>query len=244
MPAYGLAEATLAVTGAPPDAVARALLPDWRTLRMGERVRLRGHAQLGAEEIGTGGGWLVSCGPPCTGVEVDVVDEAGAVLPPGHLGEIRVKGPTVADGYLGDTGAGLTRFGAQGLCTADAGFLLDGDLYVVGRIGDSIKVRGRSVYAEDLEAKLVGIGGVRRGRCCVVPEIDASGTTVVVIVEAHGADLEPEPVLAALSSEVGPDTPVRLVSVNPNSIPRTSSGKPRRRLLSERLLEGRLELVE
>jgi acyl-CoA synthetase (AMP-forming)/AMP-acid ligase II len=244
MPAYGLAEATLAVTGVPAGEVPDALLPDWSALRMGEPVRLRARAPVGSAEIGGGAGWLVSCGAPCTSVEVEVIDDRGDPLPAGHLGEIRVKGPTVAAGYVGDTAAGLTRFTEEGLATADAGFVCDGELYVVGRIGDSIKVRGRSVYAEDLEARLTGIGGVRRGRCCIVPAIDERGTTIVAIVEAHGDDLLRERVLASLTSEIGPEIPVRLVTVRSGSIPRTSSGKPRRRLLSERLLEGTLELAD
>jgi fatty-acyl-CoA synthase len=243
MPAYGLAEATLAVTGVAAGEVPRAVRPHWGGLRMGDRVRLRGEAAVGSDEIGAGAGWLVSCGRPCTDVQVEVIDQEGGRLPSGHLGEVRVTGPTVADGYVGDTSAGLTRFTGAGLATADAGFVHDGELYVVGRIGDSIKVRGRSVYAEDLEAKLASVQGVRRGRCCVVPGMDEAGTSVVAIVELHGDEPRRDEVLSLLAGEAGSDTPVRLVTVPAGSIPRTSSGKPRRRFLSERLLEGTLELA-
>ena len=240
-PAYGLAEATLGVTCVPADEVARVVKPDWSSLQVGEPVRVEREAQLGSALIGDGAGWLVSCGSPRAGVRVEIVDATGAPQPPGTLGEVRVSGRTVALGYTGHTEGSLTRFSDDGLLTADAGFVHGGELYVVGRMGDSIKVRGRAVYAEDLEAKLATVDGVRRGRCCVVPSLDPSGTGIVAIVENADAPFAWDRAIALLEREAA-DTPIRIVAVPPGSIPRTSSGKPRRRLLAERLLSGSLEV--
>jgi fatty-acyl-CoA synthase len=240
-PAYGLAEATLGVTCVPVDEIARVVKLDWSSLQVGEPVHIEEEAQLGSERIGDGAGWLVSCGSPRADVRVAIVDATGAPQPPGTLGEVRVTGSTVALGYTGHTEGSLTRFSDDGLLTADAGFVHAGELYVVGRMGDSIKVRGRAVYAEDLEAKLATVEGVGRGRCCVVPALDSSGTGIVAIVENGGAPFAWDRAIALLESEAS-DTPIRIVIVAPGSIPRTSSGKPRRRMLAEQLLSGSLEV--
>jgi acyl-CoA synthetase (AMP-forming)/AMP-acid ligase II len=247
VPAYGLAEATLAVTLGRTGVLASAVHPDWSSLRMGEPVVLSRRTRLAPGALHDGAGWIVGCGTPVDRVRVDVVDEAGSPLPPGHLGEIRVGGATVARGYLGEADAGLTRFDDGGLQTADAGFLHDGQLYVVGRLGDAIAVRGRSVYAEDLEARLVGLPGIRPGRCCVVPAVTERGTALVAIVERRDGEVAAARAAATLRGIAGSETRVEVVVVAPGTIPRTSSGKPRRRLLAQRLLDGsvtRLALAE
>src|SRR5258707_6477788 len=84
-----------------------------------------------------GAGWLTGHGlpEPGDGVGVEVVDVDGTALPGGTLGEIAVTGQSLAVGYVGDE-----PFGAR-LRTGDAGFVHDGDLYVLGRMGDSLKIR-------------------------------------------------------------------------------------------------------
>ena len=131
-PAYGLAEGTLAVTGPRTDR--------WRS----------------APLLDDPGVEVVGCGTPVLGAEVTIVDDQGVVVPDGTAGEIVVGGPSVAEGYL-DPGAVAergTRFVDGRLVSGDAGFVLDGELFVLGRLGDSLKLRGREVFAEELEAVL------------------------------------------------------------------------------------------
>ncbi|GAB3935042.1 hypothetical protein GCM10027614_09130 [Micromonospora vulcania] len=149
LPAYGLAEATLAVTGLPLDELYHAveLRPD--RLRLGARA-VPDPAEPVDGDVETYP--VVGCGRPVTGVRVRIVDEAGAPLPDGVVGEIEVHGPSVAQGYVNEAdSASQTTLGGGVLRTADAGFLHDGQLHVLGRLGDSMKVRGRAVFAEDLE---------------------------------------------------------------------------------------------
>ena len=97
------------------------------------------------------------------GIRLSVVEATGAPLGEGRLGEIVAAGPWVAEGYQGAQAGGPSSFQQGRLCTGDAGFLLDGELFVLGRMGDSTKVRGRSLYAEDVEdveARLAAIPGV------------------------------------------------------------------------------------
>ena len=58
----------------------------------------------------------------------------------------------------------LDRFRDGALTTGDAALMLDGELYVLGRIGDSVKVRGRTVFVEDVEAKVFPVDGIRKAQ--------------------------------------------------------------------------------
>jgi fatty-acyl-CoA synthase len=131
-----------------------------------------------------------------------IVDANGAPLGEGRLGEIVAAGPWVAGGYQDAQASGPTRFARGRLCTGDAGFLLDGELFVLGRMGDSTKVRGRSLYAEDVEARLAAIPGVPTGRVVVVfGQLDGLDTVAAVVERQRGAWVEP--VARRLRSETG-----------------------------------------
>src|SRR6185437_402632 len=92
---------------------------------------------------------LVGCGRPLPGVSVAIVDENGRELDEGYLGEIQVSGHSVAFGYVGEAGDGQRLDGV--VRSGDAGFVLGGEVFVVGRIGDSVKVRGQWLFAEDID---------------------------------------------------------------------------------------------
>lgn len=240
VPAYGLAEATLSVTGVPVDAVARMVRLDWAELRLGHPVPIEAEAAIGDELIGDGVGWLVECGPPHSCVKASVVDREGRSLPSGRLGEIVVEGPSVADGYLGADEIGSTRFtGHNRLRTGDAGFVLNDSVFIVGRIADSFSVRGRNVYAEDLEARLGALDGLAKGRCVVLSAPAREGEGVVLLAEAEPGGWIAE-AARLLTGVVGDALPVKLLYAPLGTIQRTSSGKPRRRAMWAALLEGSL----
>ncbi len=150
-----------------------------------------------------------------------------------------MSGTSVADGYETADPAADQAFGDDGLRTGDAGFLLDGELYVIGRIGDSLKVRGRKVHAEDLEAALVSVPGVPPGRCAVALGDRDGRPGAVIVVEAPG-DGWLEAVRGALRSALDASVALTVVRARRGTIPRTSSGKPRRRLLWRQAGEGTL----
>ncbi|MBL3668014.1 AMP-binding protein [Streptomyces sp. M2CJ-2] len=237
-PCYGMAETTLAVTGVRPGVGARMVRPAG-PLNTGVPVTVVGSGTLGLDRPEDAAGWIASCGTPVPGTAVDVVDDDGAPLPDGTFGEIRVRGTSVADGYESSDPAANRPFGEDGLRTGDAGFLLDGELYVVGRIGDSLKVRGRKVHAEDLEAALVSVPGVPPGRCAVALGARDGRPGAVIVVEAPG-DGWLEAVTGTLRSALDTSVAVTVVRARRGTIPRTSSGKPRRRLLWRRAGEGTL----
>lgn len=219
LPAYGLAEATLAVTGVPLREAWRRLHPDPRTLSPGEAVREDGAAAP-----------IAGSGRPLRGVGVSVVDEAGAAVPAGTVGEIVVTGASLGSGYL-EPGAATTTgspsaFTPSGLRTGDAGFLHEGQLYVLGRLGDAMKVRGRTVFAEELEAA-IAVAGIPAQRVAVLLG-DAHGEPAAVVLLEHPDPRWVELARAAVAARVdGARLSVR--AVPRGAIARTTSGKPRRR---------------
>ena len=215
-PAYGLAEGTLAVTGPRTDR--------WRSAPLLDDPSVE----------------VVGCGTPVLGAEVTIVDDQGAVVPDGTAGEVVVGGPSVAEGYL-DPGAVAergTRFVDGRLVSGDAGFVLDGELFVLGRLGDSLKLRGREVFAEELEAVL-DRHGIPARRVAALLGHDRGTPTAVILLEADAdADLV-ETVRTRLSGRL---EGVRLI-IHParaGTIARTTSGKPRRRVLWRRWAAGEL----
>jgi len=232
LPAYGLAEATLAVTGSPMHVTPRCLRPHWSSMRFGAPIAIEERGFIGATDVGDGAGWLTGCGAPHDDLDVSITGADGAALPDGWLGEIVVTGPSVAAGYHAPGLESASSFANGALQTGDAGLRVDGELYVVGRMGDSVKVRGRSVFAEDLENKIETELGVATGRCAVVPGIDESDA-VSVVIEAGAVDKDS--LTALFRREIGQDSTVALRLVPRHTIPRTSSGKPRRRALWQQM---------
>lgn len=217
LPAYGLAEATLAVTGLALREEATAIPVAPGLVSLGQPV-----TSAGADVLP-----LVGCGRALNGVTVAVCDEAGVPLPDRHAGHIVVRGASVAEGYLsGDGAASLTEWRDGALWTGDAGFLDDGQLFVIGRLGDAAKVRGRTVFAEDIEAALAE-AGVPRTRVAVLLGSSAQGTTGVILLERSEPGW-PEAATSALR-RVADGVPAVVLDVPRRSIARTTSGKPKRR---------------
>jgi len=239
-PGYGLAEATLGVTGVPYGRPVPTVAVTPGPIRLGEPVRILRTAHLdGAAPEPGEHVWHVSCGPPLDGVEVNIVAADGTPLPDGHLGEIEVAGPTVALGYVHDAPDASTRFLDGRLRTADAGFRYDGDIYVLGRIGDSMQVRGRNVYVEDIEQVLAeDIVFPWRRTVALAGYLGAEAT--VLIATESGLGGREHQVVERVGEIVGPGVTVRVIQVPQESLDFTSSGKPRRRLMWERVLAGEL----
>jgi acyl-CoA synthetase (AMP-forming)/AMP-acid ligase II len=215
LPSYGLAEATLIATAHPMGDPLQVVGIDKAALRHGRPVTFVPGAAKG----------VVSVGVPMPGHQVRI-DGAAA---DGVLGEIVVSGDSVFGGYRGDPD-GATRLAGGALHTGDAGFLLDGRLYVLGRMGTSLKVNGRTVFAEDLDvaAKVMAVAVNEGNRPGVALFIEQPCTTPLSELRT------------ALVAHVGEDTPLWFIGVLRGGLARTSSGKPRRAHMWEQWRSGRL----
>jgi fatty-acyl-CoA synthase len=264
-PAYGLAEATVAVTMHSLDQPARILTVDWSKLELGAPVTVTAATRVGEAPATAGFDALVSAGVPLTDTVVRIVDEEDRALPDDHLGEVVVGGPAVAQGYLVgaepgaagaeteapgggpsaepavDTDEGPSAFRHGEIHTGDAGLLHEGELFVVGRMADSLKVRGRQLYVEGLEALVAGILGLPPSRCVLVPASGRGGRSVSLLVESADDPELLRKAAAKLHWQLGGEIPVLTYAVERGTIVRTTSGKVRRRHMWATLLRGDLD---
>ncbi|HET6436530.1 MAG TPA: AMP-binding protein [Anaeromyxobacter sp.] len=231
VPGYGLAEASLAVSFAPPGRP-----PEGRRI---DPVRLArdGVVAPGEREV-------VSVGRPVAGVEVALRDEEGALLGEGRLGRIFVRGPALMKGYLGDPAATERALSGGWLDTGDLGFVQDGELHVHGRAKDVVIVRGANHAPEEFEAPLLSVTGLRPG-CAVAVGWTAGGAgeTLVVLAERtreEGGDgVLAQRIRRAVLEATGVE-PAEIHLLAPGTLPRTSSGKLRRGEARRRLQAGTL----
>jgi acyl-CoA synthetase (AMP-forming)/AMP-acid ligase II len=231
-PCYGLAEATLIVTGTGAMRGPRLLTVDADALQDG---RLR-----------TGGGRvreLAGSGVELPGESVRIVDPDTAVaVPDGSVGEIWVRGPAVAAGYWRNPSATAETFRARisgepdaYLRTGDLGALHDGELVVVGRRKDVVIVRGRNHHPHDIEATVAAAHpALQPGAGAAFAVAGPDGERPVVVQEVrreHRRVGDPRDVRAAVRAAVAREhglTLAELVLTLPGRVPRTSSGKVRR----------------
>ena len=228
-PCYGLAEATLIVSGGRRDEPPTV----WRDPNGPARV---------------------SCGRACIGTELAIVDRAlGVRCDEGVEGEIWIRSASVAGGYFGDEQASRETFaatldGTTWLRTGDLGCTVDGELYITGRDKDVVVKNGVNYAAEDLETTVaqLRLGSLHANGCAAFGHEDGTRERLLIVHEiARDAVADwgevADQIVAAVAAAHG--TPAdSVVFVNRGGIPRTTSGKIRR---SEcRALYARGELVE
>lgn len=235
-PCYGLAEATLFVTGG------RLEAGDWRA-----------DAAPAARPA-------VPCGRTAEGHALLIVDpETRRPCPEGRAGEIWVVGPSVALGYRNrpEESEQLFRAVPAGcespaayLRTGDLGFLDDGRLHVTGRIKDLIIIRGRNIHPEDIEhALLEGVEALQPGGCAAFSLDDGDEERLAVVAELRrGAARLGEfgaifGELRRILAEELDLAAAELILVAPGGVPKTSSGKVRRRACKQALREGSLPVL-
>ncbi|WP_342217288.1 long-chain-fatty-acid--CoA ligase [Nocardia flavorosea] len=227
MPAYGMAEATLAVAFADADAHYSVDVIDT------ERAEGEGVVDRGSVEKS----WtLMRLGTPVPGIELKVVDGAGVRLPADHIGEILIRGDAVARRYLLPDGY-VTAVDSEGwLATGDLGYLTEADETVVtGRKKDIIIVSGRNIAPTTVERAAANVAGVRSGGVAALavrlPGMAREG--IAVIAESdHAEDAEQceqvrKEVARAVYDDIG-IAPVVVTIVHKGALPKTPSGKLRR----------------
>src|SRR5262249_24607939 len=135
---------------------------DKSALRHGQPVQVLA-AATDCMTVESGTDWVMAVGTPMPGHQVRIADESGLSAAQGVLGEIVLSGPSVFGGYRGNPDS-ATRYIDGELHTGDAGFIRDGKLFVLGRMGTSLKVNGRTVFAEDLDVTAAAALGVAPSR--------------------------------------------------------------------------------
>lgn len=242
LPCYGLAEATLMVSGGP-----RGIAPQVRVLK-----------PIGAEPDNARAlpGARVAVGRPAGDLIVLITDPAsGDRCPPGRIGEIRVAGSSVARGYFGRPAETSETFvnAQEGehpgrfVRTGDLGLLADGMLFVTGRLKDVIIVAGRNHHPEDLERSAqTSHDDFVAGGGAAFPVSSAAGEQVILLQEVQRAALrrDPEELFRAIRAALSHDhqlTAHTIGLLRPGEVPRTLSGKVQRRQCQQLFLDGALQ---
>ncbi|WP_328562789.1 fatty acyl-AMP ligase [Streptomyces coelicoflavus] len=247
-PSYGMAEVTVYVSSRGHQSpLVRAV--DAERLEQGEFV---------LAEPGRPARHLVSNGP-APAFDIRIVDPVTHdVLPEGRIGEIWIRGASVAVGYWGreeatqETFRGTTADGDTGyLRSGDLGTVHEGELYINGRIKEMVIVNGRNLYPHDVEhelrsqhPELAGFGAV-----FTAPERDdAPGAATESLVVTHEVRGVPADELAALAGRmqitVSREFGVRVDDVlllRPGTVRRTTSGKIQRAEMRSLYLAGELK---
>ncbi|UFH48336.1 fatty acyl-AMP ligase [Pseudomonas sp. KNUC1026] len=246
-PCYGMAETTLLVAASAPDAAPVILRADRQAL-LGGTVQ----PATGDDAV-----VLVSSGTPAAGACVVIADpQRLEVLPPGQVGEIWVAGPMVADGYWNSPQATEANFHAtleggqhSWLRTGDLGALLEGQLYVTGRLKDVIIIHGHNHYPTDLEDTVGKLDVAIRPQGVAAYARELGGEEalgLVVEVERNLAETALAALRARIVEAVSQVHQLRvgeLLLVAPNSLPRTSSGKLQRARTRQAVEEGTLQAL-
>ena len=226
LPAYGMAETTLAVSfsecgaGLVVDEVDADLLAALRRAVPTTRGNIRR---------------LASLGPLLEGLEARVIDEHGNLMPPRGVGVIELRGEPLTPGYITMGGFVPAQDEHGWYDTGDLGYVIEnGHVVVCGRVKDVIIMAGRNIYPTDIERAAGRVAGVRPG-CAVAVRLDAghSRETFAVAVESNAWQdpAEVRRIEHQVAHEVVAEVDVRprnVVVLGPGTIPKTPSGKLRR----------------
>ncbi len=243
-PCYGMAETTLFVAARPAAIAPKLLTASADALEAGRLVEAQ--ASERATEI-------VSSGRT-PGMDVRIVDpESATEVPDGSVGEIWIRGDSVASGYWRDPQASAETFcartsdGTGGFVrSGDLGAQLDGELYVTGRRKEVVIVNGRNLYPQDIEHEAREAHPALEGRVGAAFGIDADGERLVVVHELRLTAIDAKvaaEAAAAVRARVTRNVGVRpgaVVLLAPRSVLRTTSGKIQRDMMRRAFLAGTL----
>ena len=249
-PCYGLAEATLLVSGGTREQMPLFAAFDNAALAQGRAVA----ADMGNDEAQTlvGCGWLVQ-----EDTRIAIVDpQTRQRRPDGQIGEIWVSGPGITQGYWQRPQQSQEIFAAtiagtnEGpfMRTGDLGFVHAGELFIAGRIKDLIILNGRNYYPQDIEETVEKSHTAIRPGCCAAFSVDRDGAERLIVI----AEVQPHPDATPLPQEISraiQRTVVRQHDILPDdvvllrarTIPKTSSGKIQRHACRHDYLANRLE---
>jgi acyl-CoA synthetase (AMP-forming)/AMP-acid ligase II len=217
-----MAEATLGIAITQCDA-------ERRTIAISREVLQQDAKAVVVEDGSSQALRLISNGPPLQGMQIEIRDERQSVLPEEMQGRIFLRGNDIVRRYLGSDENPQPN---GWLDTGDLGFMLDGEVYITGRLKDVIIRGGANVHAHEVEAAVVrGMPDlVQRAVAFVVPRADDLRDEVVVGVEVRSGSL-PDGFAGIIRRLVAKDVGLqidRVLVLSKGTIPRTTSGKIQR----------------
>lgn len=248
-PCYGLAEATLIVSGG--RVKEKPIVREFDNASISDGLALPVAA-------GTDGAYsLVSSGRKLPDGQVVIADyETHTRCPESVVGEIWISSPSVAQGYFNQPEATHSTFRARlkdtgegpFLRTGDLGFLFDGELFITGRIKDMLIVHGVNHYPQDIELTIQQSHERLRRDCGAAFTVEVRGKQELIIaqeIERHRTtDFSDvfDAIYRAVASEHDLH-PYAILLLKAGTIPKTSSGKIQRHACRAEYLKGELSVV-
>ena len=227
-PVYGLAEATLGVSFPPP---LRGPVLD----RVDKDAFMNGGRAVPVPPEHANALVHVACGVPIPGHQVRIVDGSGRELPERAEGHVQFSGPSVTSGYHRNPEATRDLLHGEWMDTDDYGYVAAGDVYITGRIKDTIIRAGRNIHPYDLEDAVGNLEGIRKGCVAVFGSRDERAATekIVVMAETREAGSRTARGAARPASTTSPWPSIGMpaddiVLAAPGTVLKTSSGKIRR----------------
>ena len=235
-PSYGLAEATLAVSLMPPGEGIRLELVEETELSGGTPDKRRPKRYRA----------IVNCGRPVTGMEIEIRDSEGRLLPDRAIGKVFVRGASVMHSYFRDEESTLAALsGDNWLDTGDMGYMSKGYIFIVGRAKDMIIINGRNHWPQDIEWAVEQLPGFKAGDIAAFAITGPSGEeTPAVLVHCRVSGAEErgrlrDEIRERVRAITGIMPVVELVP--PRTLPRTSSGKLSRVKARSLYLSGEIQ---
>ncbi|HEJ9096988.1 TPA: acyl-CoA-binding protein [Serratia odorifera] len=253
-PGYGLAEAVVGVSCGPVGHLWRTVFVDADALAE-QRVLEVEHTDSRALPV-------VACGTPIEEMQLTIVNpQTGEPLGEAEIGEVWLAGPHVAMGYWQNPAETITTFMAHlasdhqrdWLRTGDFGFIKDSHLYITGRMKDTLIIRGKNYYPQDLEASVEHCHQrVRRGTVIAFSIDDNQTERVVVAAEVDLRLLSSESrrqqslaeIAMAIRHAINQAHGLSVFAIallKPRTIDKTSSGKLARQSCRQRYLDNTLD---
>ncbi len=247
-PCYGLAEATLFVTGGDKFSEPIEYYISKKEL---EKHKIKSAAAAEADALN-----FIGCGKTFLDEKVFIVDPVTEnICGPNAVGEVWVKGESISSGYWGKTKLSKEILNAElkelnqkpFLRTGDLGFIKDGELFITGRLKDLIIIRGSNHYPQDIELTVEESTDLVRPGFGAAFSVEAEGEERLVIVYEAKPRKENWPeIIQKIKDQVSINHNILaydIALVKPKSVPKTSSGKIRRQSCKNLYLEYKFNIV-
>ena len=249
-PCYGMAEATLLISGGSRGSTPHFEPISRKALASGRAVPVCAGGEDSYE--------IVSCGRQLKDERVVIVHpDTRCMCKEGCVGEIWVHGDNVADGYWQNEDATIDVFRARlagtqegsFLRTGDLGLILNGEIYITGRLKDVIIVRGENHYPQDIEATVQACHPAFRDNFSAAFMTGNGPDAKLIVVQEIRRDwrqaLDVPSILETVRSAVIAEHELRVVDLKlipAGTLPKTSSGKVRRTFIRDLYEKGEIEV--
>jgi acyl-CoA synthetase (AMP-forming)/AMP-acid ligase II len=178
---------------------------------------------------------LLSCGRPCPGIDVRVVDESGKDVAVGHAGELVARGANVMHGYWNNPDETRLAFRNAMFRTGDVGYQdEEGYLYILDRLKDMIVTGGENVYSSEVEAVIYAHPAVREVAVFGIPDPQWGELVMACVVLKPGTSLTADELIAHCRKSLAHYKIPRRIEFSQGELPKSGSGKILKKALRER----------